>query len=130
MRKLIPLVFTFAGLFSGPAYATGEIFCTGDDGVQVDLSISRLEVLNVLNATIFIGEKAWSTIERDDVTPIAVGQAFGDRNGTKVDFMDKNYESVIAKLRIQHLSESEKWATAGVFSLKGEGAWTVTCDEG
>ena len=130
MRKTLPILSLCAGLLTSPAYATGEIFCSSADDVQVDLNISRFEVLNILNASIFIGDKAWSTLDRDDVIPIVVGQAFGDQQTTYVDFMDKNYESVIAKLRIVHLMENDERASAGVFSFKGEGAWTVRCDEG
>ena len=130
MRKALSIASICAGLLTSPAYATGEIFCSSSDDVQVDLNISRFEVLNILNASIFIGDKAWSTRDRDDVVPIVVGQAFGDRQSTIVDFMDKNYEGVIARLRIFHLMENTERASAGVFSFKGEGAWTVRCDEG
>lgn len=125
-RQLAGLIFSLVATAS-PAFATGEIACEGD-GVSVDLLVGRLQVLSVLRAVVTIGEKTWSS-EPGVMpgTPIAIGQAFEDEGQLLVDFTDDNVEGVIGRLRAFSLEEGDDYVSAGVFAMKGAGAFVVDC---
>ena len=128
MRGILPVCCVGLCLMASPAYATGEIYCTNGEDVTIDLSIGRLEVLHVLNATVSVGNQYWSTIESvENRIPINVGQAFGERERLMVDLLDENFNLIVGKLRIYRLSEGDDWASGGVFSLKDKGVWAVEC---
>ena len=112
-----------------PAVASGGIACTGD-GVEVDLSVGRLDVISVLRATVEIGDKVWSTDpEIVPGTPIAVGQAFEDESRLLVDFTDEAVNAIVGRLRVFSLTEGDGYAAGGVFSFKDEGVFVVDCSE-
>lgn len=112
-----------------PAVASGGIACTGD-GVEVDLSVGRLDVISVLRATVEIGDKVWSTDpEIVPGTPIAVGQAFEDESRLLVDFTDEAVNAIVGRLRVFFLTEGDGYAAGGVFSFKDEGVFVVDCSE-
>ena len=128
MRKLLFSVWLLLAVLSGPAHATGEVECTNGKGVVIHMLVGRLAVLQVLNATVLVGDDSWSTSK---TTPeekrIAVGQAFENDSQMLVDFMDSNLEKIVGKLRVVKLSEGGELRVGGVFSFEGQGVWEVTC---
>lgn len=116
-------------LASTPAWATGEIYCTGE-GVNVHLLVGRAEALSVLRATVTIGDKSWSS-QPNAVPgmPIALGQAFEGEGRLLVDLTDEPAGEIIARLRAFSLDEGDHFASGGVFSFRAEGAFVVDCSE-
>lgn len=115
-------------LLAGPASATGSIGCegAGDDDVSIELTIGSLPVLAVLGASIRVGDDFWSTGD-DTANRIAVGQAFSEERRVLVDFVDPNFETVLARLRLVSADEGKDQALAGTLAVSGRGAWPVVC---
>jgi hypothetical protein len=122
------VLVAFAG-YSSPALATGDMVCSGE-GVSIEMAVGHLEVLAVLGVTITIGDKTWSSRpEQIPGTPITVGQAYGDDRQMLVDITDDIVNEVLGRLMVFTASESGDHALGGVFSMKGEGAFAVSCSE-
>jgi hypothetical protein len=123
MKRTAAAFLFLAGLGAGPAYATGDISCTGD-GVSVDMLVGRMQVLGILRTVVTVGEETWSS-DQSYVkgTPVTVGQAFEDDRFMAVDFMDDNLEGIIGRLRVVNLEE----ISAGAFAMNGKGSWIVDC---
>lgn len=127
MRILAPMVALAAAFTATPALATGDIVCEAE-GASVSMLIGRLPVLTILRGVVDIGDKTWST--EPNAVPglgLAIGQAFEDDRQLIVDFTDANIEEVVGRLRVFSLEEGEDFVSAGVFSMKGEGAYIVDC---
>ncbi|MFZ1680806.1 MAG: hypothetical protein WAT70_07275 [Rhizobiaceae bacterium] len=117
--------------FAGSAHATGEILCASADGeVAVDLLVGRTEALVVLRAMVTVGGESWSS---DPAvvpgTAIALGQGFEGDGMLLVDLLDEPAGAIVARLRAFTLSDADAYASGGVFSLKGKGAFVVDCSE-
>jgi len=122
-----------ASLFlSGPAHATGEIFCEATDGsdAAIDVEIGHVPVLTVLGATATDGTETWSTHEIENARPIILGQGFMDDRQVLVDFTDPNIEGVVVSLRLFHMSGDDAFAEAGVLLIEGSGVFPVQCING
>lgn len=127
MKRLVAAAL-WLPLCVGPAFATGSIGCegTGGDDVTVELTIGSLPVLAIVAASVAAGGDSWSTDETA-ATPIAVGQAFSEDGRILVDFVDPNFEAVLARLRLVSASEGKDQALAGTLAISGRGAWPVVC---
>lgn len=116
-----------AGLCATPAFATGDIVC-GGEGASVDMLVGRLPVLSIVRVVVTVGDKTWSSDQSfAPGTQITVGQGFEDDRMLVVDLTDDAVSEVIGRLRVFSLDEGEHYASGGVFSMKGEGAWLVDC---
>lgn len=117
---------------SGPAHATGEIFCEAMDGsnASIDIAVGHVPVLAVLGATATDGTDTWSTREIENARPMILGQGFMDDRQVLVDFTDPNVEGVIVSLRLVHMSGEKSFAEAGVLSIEGSGVFPVQCING
>ena len=125
-RAFAASLVAFAAMVT-PALATGDISCSGDKG-SVDMLVGRLPVVSILRTVIKIGDKTWSS--EPSVMPgmpIAVGQAFEDERMLVVDFTDDGVSEIVGRLRVFSLTEGDDWVSAGVFAMKGEGAFIVDC---
>ena len=120
--------FLLLPLLAGPALATGSIGCegAGGDDVSVELTVGSLPVLAIVGASIRVGEDLWSTGE-DAADRMAVGQAFSEEGRMLVDFVDPNFEAVLARLRLVSADEGKDQALAGTLAVSGRGAWPVVC---
>ncbi|MGY6709843.1 MAG: hypothetical protein ACXIVF_16120 [Rhizobiaceae bacterium] len=127
MKRLVAAALCLP-LFAGPLFATGSIGCegTGGDEVSVDLTIGSLPILAIVAASVAAGEDVWSTDETSD-NPIAIGQAFSEDGRILVDFVDPNFEAVLARLRLVSASEGKDQALAGTLAISGRGAWPIVC---
>jgi hypothetical protein len=126
MRRFAALLLL--PLLAGPASATGSIGCegAGGDDVSVELTVGSLPVLAIVGASIRVGDDLWSTAE-DAVNRLAVGQAFSEEGRMLVDFVDPNFETVLARLRLVSADEGKDQALAGTLAVSGRGAWPVVC---
>jgi hypothetical protein len=108
--------------------ASEGLMCSGE-GATVDVAMGRLVVVGVLGAYVEVGGKAWSTgPERGEGTPIATGQAFGDDDGIKIDFVDPNYEEILIKLRLTYTGNEDE-PLAGTVTV-GESTTEIACMAG
>lgn len=116
---------------ASPAFATGEISCgSADGGVSIYLGVSSAETLNILRATVTIGEDKWSTdVSVEPGQPLAIGQAYGNDKQLFVDFVSEPAGPVIGRLKVVDGREGDISASGGVFTFKDKGAWVVDCSE-
>jgi len=130
MKPAFAMVSLAGALFSAPAHATGELSCGDGKDVSIDLLVGHVDVLSVARVVIHAGDKVWSSAP--DVfpgEPIQVGQAFGDGSQLLLDVVDDGVTQIVGRLRLITLAEGDKRVTAGVLSVKGAGAWAVTCSD-
>ena len=105
--------------------ASEGLMCSGE-GATVEVALGRLVVVGVLGAHIEVGDAAWSTgPERGEGTPIATGQAFGDDDGIKIDFVDPNYEEILVKVRLTYTGNQDE-PLAGTVTA-GETTTDISC---
>ncbi len=125
-RAIAALLFLIQ---AAPAGATGGIYCTSaDEKITVSLSVSHTVALNVLAALVTVGDQTWSTTgEPQGAKPLEINQAFGDREKLLVDFAAEAAGDTIARLRAFNSNEADAFASGGVFSMVGTGAWVVDC---
>lgn len=114
-------------LMAGPALATGSISCEGvGDDVSVELTIGSLPVLAIVAGQVTVGDETWA-IGEDGDHEFAVGQAFAEDGRLLADFVDTNFERVLARLRLVSASEGKDEARAGTLAIVERGAWPVVC---
>ncbi|MGB8817415.1 MAG: hypothetical protein WCC66_05780 [Rhizobiaceae bacterium] len=113
------------------AFATGDVSCrSADDSVSVSLLVTRSTTLNVLRTVISVGDETWSSDPNVQAgTPILSGQAYENDGMLLVDFISEPAGAVSARLKTFSLEEGGEYASGGVFSLMGKGAWVVDCSE-
>ena len=70
--------------------------------------------------------KTWSTREGIG-TEIAVGQAFEDRHSLRVDFTDRNVESILISLRTVRVSTEKESGEAGILRI-ADAVYPVMCE--
>lgn len=110
---------------AAPAAASEGLACSGQ-GATVDIALGRLVVVGVLGAYVEMGGSAYSTgPERGEGTPIATGQAFGDDDGIKIDFVDPNYEEILIKVRLTYTGNEDE-PLAGTVTI-GETVADIAC---
>lgn len=126
MRRVV--AFLLLPMLAGPASATGSIGCegAGGDDVSIELTLGSLPVLAVVAASIRVGDDVWSTAE-DAGSRMAVGQGFSEDGRLMVDFVDPNFEDVVARLRLVSADEAKDQALAGTLAVSGRGAWPIVC---
>ena len=111
-----------------PAQATTDMGC-GGEGAYVDLEVGAgIASIWELKAA----GRTWSSSPGFRVPanaePIHVGEEFNDGEETQVDFVTERGGEVIATLYWRHAREGKLGVWAGLISVKGVGAWLVTCD--
>jgi hypothetical protein len=107
------------------AQASEGLMCSGE-GAIVDVALGRLVVVGVLGAYVELGDATWSTgPERGEGTPIATGQAFGDEDGIKIDFVDPNFEEILIKVRLTYTGNEDE-PLAGTVTV-GETTADIAC---
>lgn len=107
------------------AQASEGLMCSGK-GATVDIALGRVVVMAVLGAHVELGEAAYSTgPERGEGTPIATGQAFGDDDGIKIDFVDPNFEEILIKVRLTYTGNQDE-PLAGTVSI-GDKTADIAC---
>jgi len=117
---------------ASPAFATEWQHCAdAGGGASFDyLAGDGLGYLKISALTVTAGEKVWASDPANGPgDPVSVGQAFEDADAIRVDALDQNAQ-VIAALRLFKASEGEAVALGGTLSIKGLGAWVVSCDPG
>lgn len=105
---------------AAPASASGGIWCEGEDA-SAEIATGRLPVLAVIGAHAEAGGVAYTTgPERGEGTPFVVGQAFGDDDGIKIDFVDPNFETILVSFRLAYADDREQeWPLSGTMMLDG-----------
>jgi len=117
-------------LTATPALATEWVHCSdAEGGASFDyLAGDGLDVLSVSAVTVSAGEKVWASDPANGPgDPVSVGQAFEDSDTIRIDAMDKDFQR-IASLKLFMASEGDKAAYGGTLTIKGLGAWAVSCD--
>jgi len=98
--------------------------------LRFDMLMPFRQYLKISALTVTAGEKVWASDPANGPgDPVSVGQAFEDGDAIRVDALDQNAQ-VIAALRLFKASEGEAVALGGTLSIKGLGAWAVSCDPG
>ena len=125
-RRVIAVAATLA--MAGGAQASEGLMCSGE-GATVDVALGRLVVVGVLGAFVDINGTTYSTgPERGEGTPIATGQAFGDDDGIKIDFVDPNFEEILIKVRLTYTGNEDE-PLAGTVTA-GETTTDISCMAG
>lgn len=110
------------------AQASEGLMCSGE-GATVDVALGRLVVVGVLGAFVDMDGTAYSTgPERGEGIPIATGQAFGDDDGIKIDFVDPNFEEILIKLRLTYTGNEDE-PLAGTVTI-GKKTADIACMAG
>jgi hypothetical protein len=123
----------FAGLAAQPALATEWVSCASSQGeASFDYLVGSLDVLMPVGLNISVGEKVWaSSVAYGPGEPVAVGQAFEDKETVQIDVMDENMAVIIAQLRLFKAEEGDNPIVySGTLRIRDYGAWTVTCNGG
>jgi hypothetical protein len=116
-----------AALVTGVQASEG-LMCEGK-GATVDVALGRLVVVGVLGAYVEVDGTTYSTgPERGEGIPIATGQAFGDDDGIKIDFVDPNIEEILIKLRLTYTGNEDE-PLAGTVTV-GETTTDISCMAG
>ncbi|UJW85994.1 hypothetical protein [Devosia sp. SL43] len=90
------------------AQASEGLMCEGK-GATVDVALGRLVIVGVLGAYVEVGGNSYSTgPERGEGIPIITGQAFGDDDGIKIDFVDSNVEEILVKVRLTYTGNEDE----------------------
>jgi len=113
-----------------PAFATEWVHCSdAEGGASFDyLAGDGLDVLSISAITVSAGDKVWASDPANGPgDPVSVGQAFEDSDTIRIDAMDKDFQR-IASLKLFKASEGDKAAYGGTLTIKGLGAWAVSCD--
>lgn len=102
--------------------------CEGEGGVAI-VNLASLPVVQAIGAYVEIGGKAYSTgPERGEGEPFTVGQAFGEDDDIMIDFVDPNFEAILASLRVTFIGGEDDLWTGMLRS--GETVVDVTCTAG
>ena len=108
LPSLSGLALAASLIIASPVVASEGLGCSGE-GATVDIALGRLVIVGVLGAYIELGGTAYSTgPERGKGTPIATGQAFGDDDGIKIDFVDPNFEEILIKVRLTYTGNEDE----------------------
>lgn len=130
MNKMARCLVAVAGVLAlaTGAQASEGLMCSGE-GATVDVALGRLVVVGVLGAYVELGETAYSTgPERGEGIPIATGQAFGDDDGIKIDFVDPNFEEILIRLRLTYTGNEDE-PLAGTVAI-GKKTADIACMAG
>jgi hypothetical protein len=130
MRKAIAIVGL--ALAASPAMAGEGIFCGGpSEEIHIELPLGGGAGLNVLDATIKVGDQVWSIGSTvPGATPIIAAQAFSLNDRFYFDFADDNYEGIVASVRLFRAGEPDIAAFGGTLEVRGVGAWPIACGMG
>jgi hypothetical protein len=126
------MFFAAAMAMASPALATEWEHCAdAGGGASFDyLAGDGLDVLSVAAVTVTAGDKVWaSDAANGPGEPVRIGQAFEDADTIMIDALDKD-AARIASLRLFKATDGAATATGGTLSIKGLGAWAVSCDPG
>lgn len=129
---MLRALILIAALAATPAFATEWEHCADAGGAaSFDyLAGDGLDVLSVSALTVTAGEKVWASDPANGPgDPVSVGQAFESGDTISIDALDKN-SVTIAKLRLFKADENDETALGGTLTIKGQGAWAVSCDPG
>ncbi|MEO1308190.1 MAG: hypothetical protein AAFV38_09760 [Pseudomonadota bacterium] len=116
------------------ALATGEIFCEAPDAAaQFGYTFGTVPGIALVSASFTANGQSWATTAsggtpEPDVTPVAVAQAAYDSGQTLIDFVDPNFEQIVASVRLVHADNDAGFAIAGVLAVEGHGVWPMICD--
>lgn len=131
-RVVVTLLTAMLISFATPALATEWQHCADAGGAaSFDyLPGDGLDVLTISALTVTAGEKVWASDPANGPgDPVKIGQAFEDHDTVRIDALDKD-SALIASLRLFKASEGDILALGGTLSIKGLGAWAVSCDPG
>jgi len=126
------IVFALALLAATPVHATEWEHCADSGGAaSFDyLAGDGLDVLTITALTVTAGEKVWASDPANGPgDPVSVGQAFEDHDTVRIDALDKG-SALVASLRLFKADEGDSVALGGTLTIKGLGAWAVSCDAG
>ncbi|MCB9993461.1 MAG: hypothetical protein H6873_07365 [Hyphomicrobiaceae bacterium] len=116
---------SLVALWASPVLATSSVSCASlDFNQRVDLTLGDVPGAAVVGAGIEFGKTRWSLVDGD----IAVGQAFFEDQRWMIDFVDPNFERILASLRLLQASEAGDYVLDGILIVPGEGAWPLICE--
>lgn len=127
MNKVSRSLMAIAGVLAlaTGAQASEGLMCSGE-GATVDVALGRLVIVGVLGAYVELDGTAYSTgPERGEGIPIITGQAFGDDDGIKIDFVDPNIEEILIKVRLTYTGNEDE-PLAGTVTI-GEQTAAIAC---
>ena len=127
MRLMLAALALGAGVAS--ASATEWMNCADSAGsATIGLLLGQTDVLSVAAITLTAGDKVWaSDVAYGPGDPVSLGQAFEDAETIRVDAMDKDF-ALLAQLRLFKAQDAEELPVfAGTLSIRGIGAWPVSC---
>ena len=132
MARMLCALMVGAVLAASPAAASEWMHCADAAGAaSFDyLGGDGPEVLAVEALTITAGEKVWASDPANGPgDPVTVGQAFETADSIAIDALDKDAVR-FAQLRLSRAREGDSVALGGTLSIKGQGAWVVSCAPG
>lgn len=126
MRRALAAGCTLIALAS-PAGATEWLVCSAEGGkASFSVLAGSLGIGTATDFTLQVGGKSWST-KPGEGTPVSKLQAFEDDRTILVTLADADMANTVAELRLYKATEGDASVQGGVLSVKGEGAWAVSC---
>lgn len=123
MRTLL-LFAALTALWSSPAFATGTIHCRSQlqPDLQIYLVVGRGADAMIAQARLVDGNRELVTDDRPDSPRL--GQAWLDQQDLRVDIVDSNHETMIARLLATRRGPTGRYA--GSLRYSGR-TYSITC---
>ncbi|HHG91195.1 MAG TPA: hypothetical protein ENJ90_12070 [Devosia sp.] len=126
MKKPVAGLVMLLAATSG-ANATSSMFCnTESDEAGINLTIGSGGGAVIVGADFYVGDKLWSTSAPYD-SHVAIAQGFIEGDRVLLDLSDRNFETIIARLRLFTASQGEEQVSGGTLMVAGEGVFAVSC---
>lgn len=116
-------------LAAGAALATGEVYYEPPNSTNVVFSYSFGHVpgIAIISASIRVNDTHWSFIEADGAIPIAIAQGSIDHMHTIIDFVDPQFESIVASVRLLSATDGVDSVTVGTLQVSEFGVHPLVC---
>ncbi len=126
MKKLVASLIIFLAATSG-ASATSSMFCQAvNEDVGINLSIGSGAGAVIVGADFYVGNELWSTSAPYD-NPVAIAQSFIENDRVLLDLSDKNFEVIVARLRLFTAAQDDEQVAAGTLQIAEAGVFAVSC---
>lgn len=129
MTKLFAPLLAY-GLSISAALATGESICRAVDGSDAEFGFGFGHVpgLVIVSATIRAEGQHWSIVEAEGAIPIRIAQAARDGSRTIIDFVDPQFNEILASVRIMTGTEGDDYRSVGLLRIPDVGVFALICE--
>jgi hypothetical protein len=114
------------------AEATAGVECEALDGssITVEMNFARgLPDMPPNWLRVVAGEKGWSTLEPDGLTPLFLLQSFDDGRLLSIDLAEEGLASVAIGIRLLRVEEGEEVHEIGYVHLVGRSVHPISCKD-